>query len=91
MKPDNAITGSVTADLSTCSFEEGLTALNCFPLCTLRISKADVHMAQRVVGSLGAEDAAIVFPRVNIIIDDTYESYEWSVEYSGKVFWSPGA
>lgn len=92
MKPENAITASVWADLSQFSFEEALIALKCFPICTLRVSAVDVEAAQRITRSmLPTEKESGICPRVHIVLDEDYKPLEWSVEYNGKVFWSSGA
>jgi hypothetical protein len=91
MKPNNAIT-SVSSDLSQCSFEEALLRVECFPLCTLRVHPDDALYAQRLVRSeMATEDEGMTCPRVHIVIDETYEDSEWSVEYNGRIFWSKGA
>jgi hypothetical protein len=93
MKPINAIQTSVICDLTYCAFEDALIQLKCFPVCTLRVHPQSITIAQRVVGYLlPAEDseAAVISPRVSIILDESYDENEWSVEYEGKTYWSPG-
>ena len=91
-KPEGALKVPVNCDLSVTSLEDGLIALECFPICTLRINKWNLATAQHIASwMLPSEDQATVCPRVVIVIDPTYDLDEWSVEYNGKIWWSPGA
>lgn len=92
MKPADALTGRITADLSSWSLEDALVAVGCFPGFTLRVGEEGLAEAQRVIGGfLPVEGEANVVPRVNVVIDPDYRYCEWSVHYEGRVFWSPGA
>lgn len=82
MKPEGALTLSVQADLSLCSFEEALSVLNAFPVCTLRVGTQDLATAKLLFDFEGSP--------VAIILDEAYDKYEWSVEYNGKVLWGQG-
>lgn len=92
MKPEGALTFTVQADLSGCALDMALEMLKCFPIFTLRVSTTDVAVAQRIIGVSVPEDfeGAVTFPRVNIVIDETFKPYEWQVEYNDKIFWCQG-
>ena len=86
MKPVNAVKARINCDLSEVSLEDALVELNCFPLYILRVSPVNVHTAMQLFKDVSHLEK----PRVSIVIDHTYDIYEWSVEYNGKVWWSPG-
>jgi len=91
MKPNGAIESVVTMDLSAFALEDAALKLGP-PLYTVTCHPMNLKMAMRICTQQVKDfDMYPLSTPVTFKTDDTFDLNEWTLEYQGKVFWSPGA
>lgn len=78
-------------DLSQHSIEEAAIHLSASFEYELRVSALGAPRARRMLHAMGADVRHHPFaPYINLVIDETYRSSEWSLSANGRAFGSKG-
>ena len=92
MKPEGSITQAPPYDVTESALQSALSLLLDHQVCTLKVSSGEFLTTKALLRRITADlvDNPLA-PQINLVIDESYKDYEWSLEVNGKIYWSPGA